>query len=367
MTPNQHRLALCAPPAVRETLARSTRYGFMHYGRISPQTLETIGQTKVRGVLIHCDELETIELLKEAGDQACLEVPCLVLHQKERTEAIPNGWQRVIVSDLQEIAEVEEKLDRAMFLFPWFRRPALRRILSVLKKIPTEAASHQRIVTLLHDPEFSMETLTTHLKADPALTAQLLKIANSGAFARQTRVKNIEEAVAVLGSMRLQALISSAWAFFMIDDKACPGFHPKREWAHAVKIAEKARQLCGSEQLDEHTTETAVIAAMLHDIGKLLLAANLSYDYSAVLQDAEKNKKPCWQTENQMFGFNHAEIGGCLLAEWGLPLPIAEAVLYHHSEDQPQDSPAGLIQRVQLEVRNQTAPPAGQEAMLKVA
>jgi HD-like signal output (HDOD) protein len=176
------------------------------------------------------------------------------------------------------------------------------------------------------------------------LTAQVLKIANAAAFIRESPVQDVNEAVAMVGASRLKALISSAWAFFLMDENVCPGFFPRAEWEHANLIADVVDKRCVTEHVPTEMAETAFISAMLHDLGKLLLAANLPLDYSAILKAAVDKENGVWEAENEMFGFNHAEIGGCLLTLWGLPLPVAEAVLNHHSPDQPEGAASSVIQ-----------------------
>ena len=117
-----------------------------------------------------------------------------------------------------------------------------------------------------------------------------------------------------------------------MHDNVCPGFYPTMEWEHANIIADVVAKRCETLNLSPAAVDLAFIGAMLHDIGKLLLAANLPPDYSALLKAAPSKEHGMWQAENEMFGFNHAEVGGCLLAIWGLPLSLAETVLQHHSQ-----------------------------------
>src|SRR6202012_5588903 len=176
------------------------------------------------------------------------------------------------------------------------------------------AVNHQRILRLLQDPQFQLDDVARMIKQDFALTAQLLKMTNSPAFIREEPIQSVNEAVAMLGSTRLQALITSAWAFFLMGDHVCEGFFPKLEWQHANTIAELVGKRCKELQVTTEAEDTAVVSAMLHDIGKLLLAANLPLDYSAVLKEAKVCENGVFEAENEMFEFNHAEVGGSLLA-----------------------------------------------------
>ena len=69
----------------------------------------------------------------------------------------------------------------------------------------------------------------------------------------------------------------------------------------------------------------------IHDFGKLLLLTNLPTNYREMLSVAETRQIPEWQVEQDLFGTTHAEVGGYLLGLWGLPVPIVEAVAWHHN------------------------------------
>ena len=71
-------------------------------------------------------------------------------------------------------------------------------------------------------------------------------------------------------------------------------------------------------------------AGLLHDVGQLILATGLPEEYAAVLQGAKDQGRPVWQVEQEHFGATHADVGAYLLALWGLPNPIVEAVAMHH-------------------------------------
>jgi HD-like signal output (HDOD) protein len=341
------RLVLCASRNVSEFLSASAQFEFVPYGAPDREILSIIRPQEIDGFLVHFEsgDAAALEFLEAAGKNFP-DLPCFVLCDLASQKEIPeHAWQIVAVRDLGSLSEMEDKLARALFLFPWMRCEMLRKIIVALKTIPAEASNHQKIVRELQNPEFTLENVARMIKQDPALTAQLLKIANSAAFFRASPVMNVDEAVTFLGSVKLRALISSAWAFFLIDDDVCAGFRPGDEWRHAVETTERVTQMCRGEGLDAQATETAVIAALLHDIGKLLLAANLPDDYAKVLQSAGLVTDGLWEVENQMLGFNHAEVAGCLLAIWGMPLSVAEAVMFHHSEGLAADSPGALIQR----------------------
>jgi HD-like signal output (HDOD) protein len=349
---DKKRIILCGPPAVRERLGESKHFAFIPYGKADPAMLAGVNQADTHGVLVHFSpETPNALAFVDQAKKSLPDLPCFILcHERDQVTLATHGWHLIVVSERTSSAEIEDKLARSLFLFPLVKRDSLRRILGMLKKIPPEAANHQRIMRRLQDPNFQLDEVVRIIKHDLALTAQLLKISNSAAFAREKPVQDVNEAVVMLGATRLKALVSFAWAFFLMSDSVCHGFSPAKEWEHANAIADRVAKQCETQKAPVAVTDTAFISAMLHDFGKLLLAANLPLDYSAVLKSATTKENGVWEAENEMFGFNHAEVGGCLLAIWGLPLPIAEAVLNHHSRTQPESSAASMIRRAHDEI-----------------
>ena len=72
---------------------------------------------------------------------------------------------------------------------------------------------------------------------------------------------------------------------------------------------------------------------LLHDVGQLILAFSLPAEYAEVIARAKTQNQPMWQVEHEIFGATHADVGAYLLALWGLPNPLVEAVALHHQLD----------------------------------
>ena len=98
-------------------------------------------------------------------------------------------------------------------------------------------------------------------------------------------------------------------------------------------MAESAQKLARERRAKLDLVEEAFIAGILHDIGKILLAANSPDAYSAILGVAKSRKQSLHQTEKEMLGYDHAEVGACILGLWGLDLAIVEAVWHHHDAE----------------------------------
>jgi putative nucleotidyltransferase with HDIG domain len=101
-------------------------------------------------------------------------------------------------------------------------------------------------------------------------------------------------------------------------------------WKHSWTTGVLARRLCEFEEADRATTDEAFIAGLLHDVGKLVLAANHPAQLEQNIQQARQKHTTLWEQEYQVYNASHAELGGYLLGAWGLPSGVVDAVAFHH-------------------------------------
>jgi HD-like signal output (HDOD) protein len=84
------------------------------------------------------------------------------------------------------------------------------------------------------------------------------------------------------------------------------------------------------ENQEHRVADESLMAGLLHDSGKLVLASNVQDQYAQALTLARSKNVPELQAEQEIFGTTHAEVGGYLLGLWGLPDSIVGAVAFHH-------------------------------------
>jgi putative nucleotidyltransferase with HDIG domain len=298
-----------------------------------PELIKLIRGNKPAGIIFHQGEgMQTVVESLQLLEAECVECPRLVVCAEGGQEAF-RDWQGVppvVLRESAQPAEIEEKLARAIALNQWLAQPAMRSVLPRLSSIPTLPAAHQRVVEALKDPNFSVDDVARLMAGDIALTTNLFKLVNSAAFGLSHPVNTVAEAITQIGVERVQTMVMSAWAFKFIDEETCAGFHPAREWEHAMTVAQAAQELAKELGQPPSVREAAFTAGVLHDLGKLLLAANAPEAYALILADAAESNRPLWQVEKEGLGFSHAEIGACMLGVWGTALPIVEAVAWHH-------------------------------------
>jgi HD-like signal output (HDOD) protein len=160
---------------------------------------------------------------------------------------------------------------------------------------------------------------------------------NSAQFGLANEVTDTADAVIILGVERIKSLILLAGVFSQYSGIDCPGFSPDPIWNHSLEVAMMVRTIVFSETKNATAAETAFTAGLLHDVGKLILAANLPKVHEAVRQLQLSKKATHLGAETMVMGTTHAEFAACLLATWRLPLAVLEAIAWHHTPQRCTD------------------------------
>lgn len=221
-------------------------------------------------------------------------------------------------------------LDRAFSLESWLPNDTVQQLIAQMKKLPSPPNLYFKIVAELQSPDASIENIGAMIAQDPVLSAKLLQVVNSAVFGLQLQVVSASEAVMYLGMETTKALVLLAHTFSYFDKVRTAEFSVEKLWKHSVTTGKLAEQIARAEGVAPEVVGQAFTGGMLHDLGKLLLAANVPEGFKEALTKAKEQKIQLWDAETGVFGATHGELGACLLGIWGLPMPIVEAVALHH-------------------------------------
>jgi putative nucleotidyltransferase with HDIG domain len=314
-----------------------------------------IKAARVDGIIFYSEKISlvrsTLRLLEDQCPACCRFVVCS--RQDDAPYRSLGGFPPAILRDEESPETWAGRIQRAVLVNQWLAKPEFRLILPRLRTIPSLPEAHRRVVEALRDPQFELSRVSRLVAQDVALTTQLLKVVNSASLGLTQPIHSIPDAISLVGAIRLQSLVVSAWAYSLADEKMCRGFSPAAEWKHALAVAQAAEKLARERRAKAAIIEFAFIAGLLHDVGKLMLAGNSPEAYAGILALAGKQSQPLWQMETQVLGYSHAEVGACLLGLWGLDLAIVEAVAAHHQPTQAASqevTPAKLVFDANLQV-----------------
>lgn len=221
-------------------------------------------------------------------------------------------------------------LDRAFSLDSWLMNERVKKFIAQMQKLPSIPSLYFQVVKELQSPTSSLETIGNLIAKDLVMTAKLLQLINSAVFGLRRQIANPTEAVLCLGAETTKSVLLLAHTFSYFDKIKSVSFSVESLWEHALATGSLARSIAHHQNAPLDTIEECFTAGLLHDIGKLVIACNLTSDYIKVIHSAHRQKKALWQVEEETFSVTHAEVGACVLGIWGLPVSIIEAVALHH-------------------------------------
>ena len=231
---------------------------------------------------------------------------------------------------------VQSTVARALALRELLADETLIRVVSQIEGLPSAPSIYQEITQELNSPNASLQKVTKIISKDVSMTAKILQLANSAFFGLSQHVSSMDRALAVLGFDTVVALVLTV-QIFSAHNPSLPGFSIAALWDHSMTAASFAKAIAKAEKQDRVGVEDAFMGGLLHDIGKLVLATNLSENYRQVMLLVSETKGPLWKVEQEVLGTTHAEVGAYLMGLWGIPDGIVEAIAFHHL---PSNCPA---------------------------
>ncbi len=208
----------------------------------------------------------------------------------------------------------------------------LERIFQRVELIPTFPKVAQQALEILREDDIDFNQLEQVIKSDPGIVANFLKIANSPAFSRYQKISRLKDAFLVLGvnQIRFILLASISEKYFKTDLDGY-GVTAKEIWLHSIITGCIAEEIALKVGLFPEDMEKVYIAAILHDIGKIVLDLYLNVDFQEFKEVMEKH--PDWsflEVELFILGIDHGLLGGYLFQRWEFDPEISFAVRAHH-------------------------------------
>jgi putative nucleotidyltransferase with HDIG domain len=218
----------------------------------------------------------------------------------------------------------------------------LTNLFSNLRNIPTPPRLYFDIREELSSPSSDARSVAAIICRDPAVSAKILKVANSGFYAVPRSVTDIRDAITFLGTDTVVTLVLASQAFTRMP---VPGVNLDALWKHSLTVSAMAQQVAAQEGGNRLTVNTAGVAGLLHDIGELILLTNVPDIYYPMIRRLAGDESALLAMEVEHFGITHAQLGAHVLSLWSLPDAIVEAVALHHDGSRHAGGTASLINK----------------------
>jgi len=206
-------------------------------------------------------------------------------------------------------------------------RLTARDILAHSGELPALPKAACHIMAVIEDPHTTATRLEKALAMDQALTAKVLRIANSPFYGAVREIRTVSEAIVRLGfvTIRNWTLVTAARSVFLAPGA---GMLFQKIWRQSVMSAmagQLAAQAAGGSE-----PEAVFIGGLMQNIGQLVLARSYPEFFQQILSESEEKGQPYHEVERRLMGFDHGELGALLIKEWNLSAELEEAVRWHH-------------------------------------
>jgi len=207
----------------------------------------------------------------------------------------------------------------------------LQSMLSNFEELPTIPDILFQILKILDDPDSGASDLAEVVRLDVALTARILRLANSPYYSTRGDMADIHRCIAVLGyrTIRQVAICVSVATSVVSAAARVKGQLDYRElWRHSVATGAIAKHLAEMSGYPE--PEEVFTAGLLHDLGKFVLEIYSPRSYGQVIGSRRENSMSLVEMERDAFGFDHAVLGEAFGFSWRFPSMLTRCFGHHH-------------------------------------
>jgi putative nucleotidyltransferase with HDIG domain len=207
----------------------------------------------------------------------------------------------------------------------------IKRIMAQVKSFPGMPVTAAKLLKMLDNPDSTAAEIEEVLRYDAGLTANILKLTNSAYFGIPSKVSSVRQAIMMLGWKRLLQLVMTM-CMSTVMKKPIVGYDLPQGalWRHSVAVSVAAEAVVKALKIPE--AEEVFTAALLHDVGKLVLGGFVKNDMDQI--KAMVAKGIAFEVaEYMVIGTDHAEIGANILKKWDFPQDLVNAVNWHHDPE----------------------------------
>ncbi|MBI5213944.1 MAG: HDOD domain-containing protein [Nitrospirae bacterium] len=198
----------------------------------------------------------------------------------------------------------------------------LRSQIEKIDTLPTIPSVLRKLLAVIENPKVSLNEVGGFISNDPVLTSRVLKLVNSPIYGFPGRISSVSQALILLGLNVVKGMLLGVSVFDAMQ-KTMIGL-----WEHSLGCAITARIIAQKKGLKE--PEEVSVAALLHDIGKVVLGLKFPDEYKKIIAEAENKGIFILEAERNHFAISHAEAGAWIAQKWNFPRNLVEVIEYHH-------------------------------------
>jgi HD-like signal output (HDOD) protein len=209
---------------------------------------------------------------------------------------------------------------------------SLMELVDEVRDLPlTVSAVLAEVISECDNADASVSSLARIMSGDQALAAMVLKLANSAYYGYARKIESLPDAVVLLGFSSIKNLaITASITRLLSSDRDRFADVRSDIFDHSLATAVGARVLGRAKRV---AGEKAFITGLLHDLGLIVLVCYRKDAFAELLNATDERQEPFHVVEQDVLGFEHAELGALIAAEWKFPAAICEGLRYHHDPE----------------------------------
>jgi putative nucleotidyltransferase with HDIG domain len=205
----------------------------------------------------------------------------------------------------------------------------IKRITESIISLPTLPSVVSKMIELVDNPKTSASSLARLIYTDQALTARILKLANSAYYGFSREISTVNMAIVVLGFNTVKEMGLSLTVLEVFKDSSGNDlFDISRFWQHSIACGSASRMI--AKKFRYHLVSEAFVAGLIHDIGKLILKQYMHKEFGEIIEKTSHGEMSLDEAEKQTVGATHSRIGAWLAEKWNLPGIIVDCIEHHH-------------------------------------
>lgn len=207
-------------------------------------------------------------------------------------------------------------------------------VLLTIHKIPSLPVVITELLASMGQEDTNVEQLAAKIAQDQGLTAKTLRLANSSFYGMAQQVTTLQQAIAILGFRTIRCLATTTGLMAAVPQGTA--WDATAFWRHGIAAAVCARELANTTDCNP---DHAYTAALLHDIGRLVLATQFPSPYAAALAYQAEHACPVLEAEQTVLGLDHTTVGHAMTRHWNFPIEFQDAIADHHAPRMPDEDP----------------------------
>lgn len=202
-----------------------------------------------------------------------------------------------------------------------------RMIIQKITNLPTLPNIVMKIIELADSPQANADSLGNVLAKDQSISSLILRLVNSAFYGSFRHVNSINHATVMLGFPMVKTIAMGVAVFQ--NENGDAEFDRKAFWLHSLAVATASQFIAEKAKVDVQK-DTAFLAGLLHDLGKVVLDNYFEEEYREVMQLVRSQEMWIGDAEKQVLQLNHCVAGFYLARKWQFPTQVVDVIHHHH-------------------------------------